>query len=137
MNIFIDANVLLDVLAKREPFYDDSAAVWTLAEQGKVRGMISALSVANIYYVVSRLQNRAVALRTARQLRDTFKLVALDSQILNQAIDADFKDFEDAVQYFSALRADAVCIISRNQGHFPSSDVPALSPKEFLATYSL
>jgi len=135
MNVFVDTNVLLDVLAKREPFYEHSVAVWTLAEQGKIRGLISALSFANTYYIVNKLQNRAVALRTMRQLRDSFFAVPLDDQILNQAIDAGFKDFEDAVQYFSALRADAACIISRNPDHFPSSDLPVLSPGEFLAAH--
>lgn len=136
MKAFIDTNVLVDVLAKREPFYQHSVVVWTLAEQSKIRGLISALSFANIYYVVSRFQTRAVALRTLTQLRDTFTAVPLDAQILNQAIDAGFKDFEDAVQYFSALRADAACIISRNPDHFPSSDLPVLSPKEFLTAHS-
>lgn len=136
MNVFVDTNVLLDVLARREPFYADSAAVWTLAEQGKIHGMISALSFTNIYYIVCRLRSRNVALRTMRQLRDTFLAVPLDAQILNQAIDAGFRDFGDAVQYLSALRSNAACIVSRNPAHFPHADPPVLSPREFLAAHS-
>jgi len=56
--------------------------------------------------------------------------------LLNQAIDADFKDFEDAIQYFCASRAGATCIVSRNPDHFPRSEPPVLSPAEFLAAYS-
>ena len=69
-------------------------------------------------------------------LRDTFTPVPSDEQILTQAMDARFSDFEDAIQYFSALRADAVCLITRNPGHFPRSDLLVLSPADFLATHS-
>ncbi len=136
MKVYVDTNVLLDVLARREPFYRDSAAVWTLAEQGKILGLISAISFTNIFYIVRKLRGRRIALRAMAQLRDTFTPVACDGQILDQAIDADFEDFEDAVQYFSAARADVSCIVSRNPDHFPRSDPAVLSPAELLAVYS-
>lgn len=136
MNVFVDTNVLLDVLAKRARFYDDSVAIWTLAEQRRICGMVSAISFTNIYYVVRKLRSRRVALRTMTQLRDTFTPVACDEQILNQAIDAGFDDFEDAVQYFSALRGDASCLVTRDAGDFPDPVIPVLSPAEFLVTHS-
>ncbi len=136
MKVFVDTNVMLDVLAKREPFYNDSVALWTLAEQGKIEGLISAISFTNIFYIVRKLSNRKTALQTMAQLRDTFTPVACDAQVLNQAIDADFKDFEDAVQYFSACRAGALCIVSRNADHFPRAEPPVMGPAEFLATYA-
>jgi predicted nucleic acid-binding protein len=136
MNVFIDTNVLLDVLAKREPFYEDSATVWTLAEQGKIRGFVSALSFSNVYYIVRRLKDRRTADRAMFLLRDTFAPVACDDQVLSQAIDARMKDFEDAIQYFSALRAEAACLISRNPDHFPRSVLSVVTPTEFLVAYS-
>ncbi len=135
MDVF-DTNVLLDVLAKREPFYEDSAAVWTLAEQGKVRGLLSALSFSNIYCIVRRLRDRRAAATAMRLLRDTFMPVALDEQVLHQAMDAGLKDFEDAIQYFSALHTEAACLISRNPDHFPRSTLSVLTPREFLAAHS-
>jgi len=66
-------------------------------------------------------------------LRDTFTPVALDKQILDQAIDASLSDLEDAIQYFSAVRAGADCIISRDARAFPKSDLPVLTPQEMLA----
>jgi predicted nucleic acid-binding protein len=135
MNVFVDTNVLLDVLARREPFYRDSVAVWTLAEQGRIRGLISAISFTNIFYVVRKLRNASTAFRTMTLLRDSFVPVACDEQVLHQAIDAGFKDFEDAVQYFSALRADAACLLTRDPDHFPSSGLTVLTPSEFLASH--
>lgn len=135
MNVFVDTNVLLDVLGKRAPFYADSAALWTLAEQGKVRGLVSALSFSNIYDIVRRLKDRRAAKKAMVLLRDTFTPVACDEQVLQQAIDSLLNDFEDAIQYFSALRAGAVCLVSRNPDHFPRSSLPVLTPSEFLAAH--
>jgi predicted nucleic acid-binding protein len=136
MRVYVDTNVLIDVIAKRQPFYDDSAAIWTLSEQGQITGLVSAISFNNIYYVVRRLEDSRKARRALELLRDTFQFVACDQQVLNQAIGAKFKDFEDAVQYVSAIRASADCLVSRNPAHFPTAkDCPVLSPKEFLATY--
>lgn len=136
MNVFIDTNVLLDVLAKREPFYEDSAAVWTLAEHGKITGLVSALSFSNIYYIVRRLKDRRTADRAMSLLRNAFTPVACDGQVLSQAIDAKMKDFEDAIQYYSALRAEVKCLISRNPDHFPRSEISILTPSEFLVANS-
>ena len=135
MDAFVDTNVLIDVLAKRQPFYPDSARLWTLAEQGRVKGFISVISFNNIYYVVRKLRTRRVADRMMVLLRDTFTPVPLDKQILDQATDAGLKDLEDAIQYFSAVRAGAACIVSRDAKAFPSSDLPVLTPQELLTTY--
>jgi len=136
MNVLIDTNVFIDVLAKREPFYADSARVWTLAEQGRIKGLISVISFNNIYYVVRRLRARQAANRMMVLLRDTFSPIPLDQQILDQAIDSGFKDLEDAIQYFSAVRAGADCIVSRDAGAFPQSDLPVLTPAELLTAGS-
>jgi predicted nucleic acid-binding protein len=136
MNVFVDTNVLLDVLAHRQPFYAHSVGVWTLAEQGRVRGFVSAISFNNIYYVARKLQTRQAVNRMMAFLRDTFELVPLDKQILDQAIDADFEDLEDAIQYFSAVRAKSECVVSRDADAFRQSDLPVMTPTEFLTTAS-
>jgi len=132
---FIDTNVLLDVLAKRESFYEDAATVWSLAEQGKVEGVVSALSFTTVFYVMRRWADVDAAKEAMRLLRDVFTPVACDSLIINRAIDSDLADFEDAVQFHSALSAQAECIITRNPDHFPRSALSVLSPTEFLAAH--
>lgn len=137
MKVFIDTNVLIDVLADREPFYDDSAAIWTLAEQQSVTGQISVLSFTNIFYIVRRLTDLRTARRALGLLRDAFTPVACDASTIQLAIDAKFRDFEDAVQYQSAVQVNADCLVTRNQDHFPASgECPILTPAEFLAAYS-
>jgi predicted nucleic acid-binding protein len=133
MKVFVDTNVLLDVLAKREPFYSDSARVWSLAERGKIEGLVSVISFNNVYYIVRKMASRKSADRALYLMRDVFTPVPLDTQILNQAIDSDFGDFEDAIQFHSAIRSDASYLVTRDISHFPTSDFSILAPAEFLA----
>ena len=135
MNVFFDTNILLDVLARREPFYADSAEVWTLAETGQIEGSISTLSLPNLYYLLRRTDGSKTARKALRTLRDIFHLVPLDTQITNQAADADIRDFEDALQFFSAIRAGAIVLITRNPKDFPAGDISVQTPTEFLATH--
>ncbi|HEY3321828.1 MAG TPA: PIN domain-containing protein [Planctomycetota bacterium] len=136
MKVLLDTNVLLDVLLNREPFYADAAKLWSLAETGKIHGCVSALSFTNVYYVARHHQGALDARQMLRKTRDIFTTILCDAQIVNQAIDSDISDFEDAVQYFSSVHTAADCIITRNKRDFPKDAPPALTPHEFLATYS-
>jgi predicted nucleic acid-binding protein len=135
VKVFVDTNVLLDVLAERKPFYRDSMRIWTMAETGRLDALVSVMSYANCYYIVRRFAGRSNAERALRLMRDIFTPVDLTGRIMNQAMDAGFDDFEDAIQWHSALHARASCIITRNAGDFPHSPLPALSPAEFLAAH--
>ena len=132
---FIDTNVLLDVLARREPFYADAARLWSLCERGRVTGCVSVISFNNIYYVVRKAESKDRAEEALTLIRDVFTAVDLSAQVLGQAIDAGFDDFEDAIQFHSAVHAEASCLVTRNPDHFPFGSVPILSPREFLAVH--
>jgi predicted nucleic acid-binding protein len=133
MNVLIDTNVLLDVLMNRKEHLDESAVIWDHAERGKINCFISAISFNNIHYIFQRNLGVAKAKKALIMLRDTFKVVSLDEKIINQSIDADWNDFEDAIQFFSAIHCDADFIVTRNLKDFRKSSVPALSPKDLLA----
>jgi predicted nucleic acid-binding protein len=135
MDLFVDTNVILDVFMRRQPFYEESACVWSLCETGKITGFISALSFPNVFYLLRRAEGYNAARKGMGLMRDVFIPVPLDSQITNQAIDSDIKDFEDAIQFFSALRVGADSLITRNAKDFPTGDVPIQTPAEFLATH--
>ena len=133
MKAFIDTNILLDVLAAREPFYSDSANVWTLAEQGAVLGQVSAVSFRDIFYIVRKWGNEKTARKALILVRDAFTPVACDALVINQAIESGLADFEDAVQYFCAVHAKTDCIVTRNPDDFPDDSViPVLNPGEFM-----
>jgi predicted nucleic acid-binding protein len=136
MKVLIDTNVLLDVLAERRGFYNDAMRIWTLAESGRITAHVAAISFSNCYYIVRKHAGRRSAEKAVGVLRDVFKPVDLTAQILNQAIDADFADFEDAIQFHSAVHARIESIITRNPDHFPRAPLSVLSPAEFLVAHS-
>ena len=134
MRVYFDTNVVLDVFTRRLPFYDDSARVWGMAERGRIRGLVSAVSVTTLFYVVRKHRSRAVAMEMLGAVRACVGLAPCDSGILERAIDAGFDDFEDAVQFFSAKASGADVLLTRNLDHFPVSDLPVLTPTAFLAS---
>lgn len=135
MRVLVDTNVLLDVLAERRDFYTDAMRVWSLAESGRLEAFVAAISFSNCYYILHKHAGRRNAEKAMRILRDVFVPVDLTAQLLNQAIDAGFVDFEDAIQFYSALHAQSDALITRNPDHFPRSGMPILSPAELLATH--
>jgi predicted nucleic acid-binding protein len=137
MKVFFDTNVLIDVLALRQPFYEDSAELWTLSERRTITGFVSVLTFTNTFYIVRRLTDLKTARRALSLIRDAFTPVACDGDIIHRAIASKLGDFEDAVQYISATQIGVDCIVSRNVSHFPaSSECPILTPAEFLAAHS-
>ncbi|MCL2640990.1 MAG: PIN domain-containing protein [Phycisphaerales bacterium] len=136
--IFVDTNVLLDVLMDREPHSRASAQLWTLCEQGTLRGHISVISFNNIYYIARKRHDKKTAQQMMAILQGVFHPVTLDTQMISQAIGSNMSDFEDAIQFHSAVRAKADFLITRNVSHFPKSTIPPLvvTPKEFLTTWS-
>ena len=135
MNVFLDTNILLDFLGRREPFCDDAARIWALAERGDIRAHISAISFSNVYYLLRKWRGAQVAHKAMVGMRDLFIAVACDKQIIDQAIDGQFPDFEDAIQLISATRARASHLVTRNPGHFRTTSIAVVSPREFLVAY--
>ncbi len=130
----MDTDVLLDVIGRREPHWRAASRVWTLAESGHLDGCISAISYNNIYYIVRRWGGRDRAKKALCLLRDVFATVDLTQKVLMQAMDAGLPDFEDAIQYFSAVHAGADFIITRNAEDFPRTGPTVMAPAEWLAS---
>ena len=131
--IFVDTNILLDVLLHREEFMRPAAAIWEACEIKKSTGFVSAISVNNIHYVCAKYLGRQKALEAVRLVLAIFEVVSLDEKILRLSADSPGKDFEDAVQLYSALQAGTFCIVTRNVRDFPSGFTRVLSPEEFFA----
>lgn len=134
IKILVDTNVIIDVLAHREPFYEDSARIFSLADLGRVKLVISALSIANAHYIL----HNVMKIKSARTILGKFKVLVeslpLNDKVLDLAIsDTKFNDFEDGIQYFTALDAQCDLIITRNIKDFRNSLIPTLQPKEYLA----
>jgi predicted nucleic acid-binding protein len=131
--ILVDTNVILDVLARREPFYPPAAALWSAVERGQAQACVSAISFNNTYYILRRYGSEAKAREGVRAVRDVFSVVPLDMQVLNLSIDSPLHDFEDAIQLHSAVRAGASHLITRDPSDFSESPVAIVTPDEYLA----
>ena len=131
--VFFDTDIFLDFLLGREPFFDEAVDVMFLAEDGKIKGLMSPLSFSNIFYILSRLENQNFALKTLYKLRQAVSLSAVNEKLLDFALFSDFKDFEDALQYYSAENSSADYILTRNRKDYAKSLIPVMSAREYLA----
>lgn len=134
--IFLDTNVILDLLGERVQFYTPMAQIASLADYGKIRLHASTLSYSTIYYVLSKFEKSSQVKDKIKKFRLLSKSIDLTDQIIEKALLSEFRDFEDGLQYFSALTASCNSIITRNAKDFKSSAIPVMSPIEYLASLS-
>ena len=132
MKVLIDTNIILDVLCKRPDFYKDSAKVFKLCEVKRISGVISALSITNIMYILRKELDSEKTKEILDNLSLIFSIADLKADDLKKAADMQFKDYEDAVQSACAARIKANYIITRNIGDFTMSKVAAIKPIELL-----
>ena len=132
MKVLIDTNVILDVLYKREWFYEDSLKIWKLCETRKIDGYISALSIPNIVYILRRELDSEKTLEVINNINLVFKIYDLKSEIIMQAAEKKTKDYEDALQMVTAQKLKASFIVTRNIKDFTGSKIIAVKPSELL-----
>ena len=133
MRLLIDANILLDVLQKREPHYRDSVLIWKLCETEQAEGCVSALSIANLVYVMRKELTPDGIEEVLAKLSLIFSIIDLTPVDINKASEMRWTDFEDALQAVTADRIHADAIITRNIRDFKKSRVIAFTPAEYLA----
>ncbi len=130
---FIDTNILFDFLLAREPHATLAARLLSLSQEKKCGLYVSVISFNNLYYVLKKISSHSKAMSSIAGLSVYLRIVDFDKNILNQALNSDFKDFEDAIQYYSALQISKIDgIITRNLKDFKLSEIPVLSPEMAL-----
>lgn len=132
MKVLIDTNVVLDVLCKREGFYEDAAKIMKYCEVNKITGVISALTIPNIVYIMRKELDAQKTRDVIEKLQLVFTVADLKADDIKKALSMDFKDFEDALQSACASRIKADYIITRNIRDFVNSKVTAIKPTELL-----
>jgi predicted nucleic acid-binding protein len=125
----IDTNVILDLIAQRMPFCNDAEKLFQLSKDNSIVLYCSAISINNIYYIIRKHSNKETAISAIRKLRNELQIIDLDTKCLNKAMDSEFEDFEDAIQYYSATSIEKIsAIITRNIKDFKLSELPILTP---------
>ena len=129
--IFLDTNVVIDLLNKREPFYHDAVKLFTLAYHNKISLYISAITYATAAYLLRKHGKAGVRL-LLKNLRQIAHVTTIGEKEVDEALASSFDDYEDALQYYSAINEDAHAIITRNKKDFAHAKIHVLSPTEFL-----
>ena len=132
--IFLDTNVMLDLLGERKPFYDPIAKIATLADLGQVKMVVSALSYATTYYFLTKFGDSEIAKDKLRKFKVFSEIYELNGFIIEKALNSNFKDFKDALQYFSAIETESNILITRNGKDFKTSDIPVMTADEYLVS---
>lgn len=132
--IFLDTNIVIDFLGERKDFYEFAAKIMTLADHKKIKIFTSPSSINNTYYLLSKYENAKIALEKIRKFKVLCSISIMDDEVVEKAINSDFKDFEDAMQYFSALASDCDLIVTRNEKDFKNAMIPVMNGESYLQT---
>lgn len=131
--IFLDTNVLIDLICCRKPFVQVAERIFVMGDMKKISIGISALSFINTVYIAGKYHfNVLEVIESLKKIASFVSITDLNEAIIKQAMDCGWKDFEDAVQYQSALSFSVDCIVTRNPKDFVNSTVPVYTPTEFL-----
>ena len=130
--LLVDTNIVIDLLYKREEFFQEAQELFTLADNRQVELFVSALTFANTHYLLSKYQKLDDARKILIKFKVLVKVAPLDDKIVELALVSDFKDFEDALQYNTALENGIDVIITRNKKDFKNSKLPIMNAREYL-----
>jgi len=130
--VLIDTNVALDYLLHR-PDYSNAMIIYLMAEQNIITAFISASAITDIFYIASKELGKKVTRENIKQhLVPVFKLAAVTDNHIYQALDIDWSDFEDSVQYIVGESISADYIVTRNTQDFTSGSIPVVTPEDFI-----
>ena len=131
MKVFLDTNIVIDLLDKRDPFYIDAVKLFTLAYQKKITLFVSPMTYATASYLL-RKHGKEGMRKLLNNFRQLSQITTADERVVDAALASSFDDYEDALQYYSALTRNVDVIVTKNKKDFTSASIPVLSPAELL-----
>ena len=134
MKLFLDANVVLDLILKRQPFFDTIAEIVTIAENKYFTLCLSSVTFVNVNYIACKFTDKKNVSESLKKLRILLDVLTVSATEIDKALYSYFNDFEDAVQHYCALKNNCDYIITRDSKDFKNSEIPVMTPTEFLAT---
>ncbi len=132
--LFIDTNVMLDFLGERHPFYEAIAKVATLSDTEILKMIVSPISFATVSYFLIKNESSEIAKEKLRKFKILSEICKVDEKTVEKGLNSDFEDFEDSLQYFSAIEANCDIIITRNGKDFKKSLLPIMTAEEYLSS---
>jgi predicted nucleic acid-binding protein len=134
--VFVDTDVTLDLLSQRKPFYTYAAKLFSAAEKGDIKIFVSSLSFSNLNYILSKQYSTVPTREILRKLKLIVNVLSVTDKEIDLALASDFKDFEDAIQYFSAIDNGIGIIITRNLVDYQITSIPVMTAEQYIVSTS-
>jgi len=129
---FVDTDISLDLLTQRLPFYTAAATLFTKADKKEIKLFVSALSFSNLYYILKSGNSGAESRRILNNYRILVNVLPVTEKIIDLSLQSLFKDFEDAIQYYTATQNNVPVILTRNLKDYKQSAIPVMTAEDFL-----
>ena len=130
--IYVDTDVIFDLLQERHPFHVDAHTLFAHFEDGSLRGYVSPLIFANLFCILRKDNGAKAAIESLLRLKMLLKIVTVGERTIELALSSHFTDFEDAIQYYTALDSGADCLVTRNKKDYRNTEIPIFFPGELL-----
>ncbi len=137
MKVLFDTNIILDVLLDRKPFVELSASLVSLVEEKEIKGYLCATTLTTIDYLISKSHNRKTAKNELSKLLGMFQICSVNEHVLQLALNSKFKDFEDAVQFYSGVCDSVDSIVTRNTKDYKEENISVYTPAEIWSIIQL
>ena len=133
--VLIDTDVILDFFFDRKPFSDNAAKVLSLCESREIKGFITSVIISNVYYLLRQTSTHKKVIEKLMQLVTITEILTTDRDVIIKALNSTFKDFEDALQNYSAeYNGQIDLIVTRNIKDFKNSSLGVMTPENYLKT---
>jgi len=130
--VFVDTDIILDLLSQREPFYNHAAYLFTDADKGKIQIFVSSLSFSNLNYLLSKQYSTVQARKILLKFKTLVTVLAVTDKVVELALSSDFKDFEDGLQYFTAIENNLKILLTRNLKDYKTAEIAVMTAAQFL-----
>lgn len=131
--VFVDTDIVLDLLTKREPFYNPAAKIFSMAAEKEIQLFVNPVIIANLFYILRKALGKDEAINAIRRLRFLVRIAKVDEDIVDLVLASNFRDTEDGFQYYSAIESHIDILLTRNAKDFIGKEISIMNCEEYLS----
>jgi len=130
--VFLDTDVILDLLTEREPYFKPAVDLFLLIQNKSIEAYTSPVVIANLFYILRRHFDKNKAIQSLKKLKSLVKILNCGDHVIELALSSDFTDFEDSIQYYTALESNIDVLITRNIKDYKTANINISTPLEYI-----
>lgn len=130
--VFVDSDIVLDLLSGRQPHYDYAAELFSLADENSIKLYVSSLTFANVNYILSKQLSAGQARKMLFKFKTLITVLSVNDKVIELALASDFHDFKDAIQYNTAIENSITTLLTRNLKDFKKAEIAILTAQQYL-----